>query len=40
MWEFRMLPKPWNNKEWGYVITLALWDIVVREELFAQYYVN
>ena len=40
VWEFRMLPKPWNTKEWGYVITIASRDIKAGEELFAHYSLN
>ena len=40
VWEFRMLPKPWNTKEWGYVITIASKDIKAGEELFAHYSLN
>lgn len=40
VWEFRMLPKPWNKQEWGYVITMATKDIMVGEELYAHYSLN
>ena len=40
VWEFRMLPKLWNTKEWGYVITIASRDIKAGEELFAHYSLN
>lgn len=40
VWEFRMLPKPWNTSEWGYVITIALRDIKAGEELYAHYSLN
>ena len=38
--EFCMLPKPLNTQEWGYVITIALRDILDGEELYAHYFVN
>lgn len=40
VWEFCMLPKPWNTQEWGYVITIASRDISVGEELYAHYPLN
>ena len=40
VWESRMLPKPWNKQEWGYVITIASRDIFVGEELYARYSLN
>ena len=40
VWEFLMLPKPWNKHEWGYVITIAIRDILVREDLYAHYSLN
>ena len=40
VWEFCMLPKPWNKQEWGYIITKASRDILVGEELYAHYPLN
>jgi len=40
VWEYRMLPKPWNKQELGYVITIASRDILVGEELYAHYSLN
>ena len=40
VWEYSLLPKPWNNDEWGFVMTIASRDIEVGEELFAYYPVN
>jgi hypothetical protein len=40
MWEYRMVPKPWNHEEWGYVISIATRDIVAGEELYAHYPLN
>jgi hypothetical protein len=40
VWESRMLPKPWNKQEWGYVITIASRDILAGEELYASYSLN
>ena len=40
VWKFGMFPKPWNTKEWGYVITIVTRDIRAGEELYAHYSLN
>ena len=35
-----MDPRPWNKKEWGYVMTRSLKPIKAGEELFAHYPIN
>ena len=40
VWEYSLLPKPWNIDEWGFVMTIASRDIEVGEKLFAYYPVN
>ena len=40
VWEYSLLPKPWNKNEWGFVMTIASRDIEVGEELYAYYSVN
>jgi hypothetical protein len=40
VWEYSLAPKPWNNDEWGFVMTTASRDIEVGEELFAYYSLN
>jgi hypothetical protein len=34
------LPKPWNQQEWGYTMTIVTKDISAGDELFAEYPVN
>jgi hypothetical protein len=41
LWEYHDVdPRPWNKKEWGYVMTRSMKPIKAREELFAHYPVN
>ena len=40
VWEYSMLPKPWKENEWGFVMTIASRDIEAGEELYAHYSVN
>ena len=35
-----MLLKPWNQNEWGFVMTITSRNIEVGEELYAHYSVN
>jgi hypothetical protein len=36
-WEYYNLPRPWNSKKWGYIMTMAMRDIAAGEELFTYY---
>ena len=40
VWEYIMLPEPWNKIEWGFVMTIASRDIKKGEKLYAHYSVN
>jgi hypothetical protein len=41
IWEYHDVdPRPWNKKEWGYVMTRSTRPIKAGEELFAYYKVN
>ena len=41
LWEYHDVdPRPWNKKEWGYVMTRSTKPIKAGEELFAYYPVN
>jgi hypothetical protein len=40
LWEYSVLPKPWNQQEWGYTMTIVTKDISAGDELFAEYPVN
>ncbi len=40
VWEYSMLPKPWKENEWGFVMTIASRDIEAGDELYAHYSVN
>ena len=41
LWEYHDVdPRPWNKKEWGYVMTRSMKPIKAGEELFAYYPIN
>jgi hypothetical protein len=41
IWEYNEIkPRPWDEKEWGWVMTISTKLIHVREEFFCPYPVN
>ncbi len=41
IWEYNEVePRPWDEKEWGWVMTISTKLIHERKEFFCQYIVN